>query len=640
MKRIFLSLSLAALSFSSLRAQTIVALTSDGKLLEMTSTTPGTVSTPVSITGIASGQMIAGIDYRPNTGQLYALGYNAAATTNNSQLYTVNKTTGVATAIGAVMTLDLGSGSIGVDFNPTVDRIRVVGANRKNYRLHPVTGAIAATDVDLAYAAGDANEGQIPEIGACAYTNSYIGSEATTLYDCDQKINVLATQIPPNNGTLNTIGSLGISISTSNPSIGMDIYFDPAAKTNIAYLNANTTGGTGDNLYTINLATGATTLVGAIGNGMMDIKEIAVEIDRNIPATYTGQLVYGLTKNNSNLIKFSTGNPELIRELLPITGLTAGQTIVGMDVRPLDLGLYALGYDAMTRAYQLYSINTATGAATAINSTPGTIHLGMGEKISFDFNPTVDRIRVVSTNDSNYRLNPITGAIGATDTSLAFNTSDANAGENPFVSSLAYTNSYRGTTSTSLFGIDDSLNIFCSIAPPNQGTVNTLASNVVAFNLADLTNDLDFFYDSTSSSNMGYLSANTGSSMNDDLYMVTTAGVATRINSIGMGVQVSDIAVQLTFTNSMALSVNEIAKQQLASVYPNPASTTLNVSFTEVMEMGGNLVVTDVAGRIVISKQVAKGSNGTMVNIAGLTNGLYLINLNGGKTGAVKFIKN
>lgn len=637
MKKILLLISFAATIYNGATAQTLVGLTTDGKIFEMAQAAmPGTASTPITITGVALGQTIVGIDYRPNTGELYALGYNELLPTANAQLYTINKSTGVATAVGAVISLTLGTGSIGFDFNPTVDRIRVVGQNRKNYRLHPTTGAIAATDTDLAYAGTDVNNGATAQIGACAYTNSYIGSEVTTLYDYDQNLNILATQIPPNNGTLNTIGSSGISVNSASASIGMDIYFDPATKMNIAYLNANTGTGTNDNLYTINLSTGATTMVGQIGGGIV-VKDIAAVIDRTVPSTYTGQLVYGLTKNNRNLIKFSTDNPELIRELLPITGLTAGQVIVGMDIRPLDLGLYALGYNEMTRAYQLYSINTTTGAATAINTTPLTINLGMGQKIGFDFNPTVDRIRVVSTNDSNYRLNPITGALAATDTILTYNVTDGNTGKNPYVSTVAYTNSYKGTTSTTLFGIDDSLGVFTNVVPPNQGYLNTLGTNVVVFNLADLTNDMDFYYDSATSANIGYMAANIGASLNDNFYTITTAGVATLVKPIGMGVQVSDIAVQLTYTNTPA-GIANIGKQAAFGIYPNPAGAELHVAFYTATE-AGTLIVTDVTGRVVKTQAVTAGSNNATVNVADLTNGVYNIGMADNTTKAVKFVK-
>lgn len=637
MKKILLLISFAATIYNGATTQTLVGLTTDGKIFEMAQAAmPGTASTPITITGVALGQTIVGIDYRPNTGELYALGYNELLPTANAQLYTINKSTGAATAVGAVISLTLGTGSIGFDFNPTVDRIRVVGQNRKNYRLHPTTGAIAATDTDLAYAGTDVNNGATAQIGACAYTNSYIGSEVTTLYDYDQNLNILATQIPPNNGTLNTVGSSGISVNSASASIGMDIYFDPATKMNIAYLNANTGTGTNDNLYTINLSTGATTMVGQIGGGIV-VKDIAAVIDRTVPSTYTGQLVYGLTKNNRNLIKFSTDNPELIRELLPITGLTAGQVIVGMDIRPLDLGLYALGYNEMTRAYQLYSINTTTGAATAINTTPLTINLGKGQKIGFDFNPTVDRIRVVSTNDSNYRLNPITGALAATDTILTYNVTDGNTGKNPYVSTVAYTNSYKGTTSTTLFGIDDSLGVFTNVVPPNQGYLNTLGTNVVVFNLADLTNDMDFYYDSATSANIGYMAANIGASLNDNFYTITTAGVATLVKPIGLGVQVADIAVQLTYTNTPA-GIANVGRKAAFGIYPNPATAELHVAFYTATATT-TLVITDVTGRVVKTQAVTAGSNNATVNVADLTNGVYTIGMADNTTKAVKFVK-
>lgn len=538
---------LLMLNVFSANAQQLVALTSSNELIQIASAElPGTTSAPVPITGIASGQTIVGIDYRPNTGELYALGYNSTMTTSNSQLYILNANTGMATMIGSVSSLNLGSGGIAFDFNPTVDRIRIIGENGQNYRLHPITGAVVATDGNLAYAAIDVNFSTVPAVAACAYTNSYIGSEVTTLFDYDKNLNILASQIPPNAGTLNTIGSSGIN-ATGGSNIGMDIYFHPITKKNIAYVNATVAGM--NNLYSLNTATGMVSLIGSIGNGLTNIREIAVKIDRTVPATYPGQLVYGLTRVNRNLISFTTNNPELIRTITPITGVTAGQVIVGMDIRPLDRNLYILGYHDTSSTFQLYSLNKTTGVATAIGS-PGTINLGIGQRIGFDFNPTVDRIRVVSTNDNSFRLHPATGALVGTDVSLAYAGTDINAGKNPYISTVAYINSFPGATSTTLFSIDDSNAAFCNIVPPNAGVVNTLSS-LPTFNLTDLTNDFDFFYDSTTLQNRGYLAANLTGSMNDQLYGITSSGGTTLIDTIGLGVQLYDIAVQLTYTGSL-----------------------------------------------------------------------------------------
>lgn len=615
-------------------AQTIMALSTTGTLMQIADASmPSMVGSSLSITGITTGQSLVGIDYRPNTGELYGLGYNSLLPIANAQLYVINATTGVATPKGSAISLALGSMGIGFDFNPSVDRIRVVAENGSNYRLHPTTGALVATDGTLAFASTDPNASVSPAIAACAYTNSYIGSEATTLYDFDRTLNVLASQIPPNTGTLNTIGSSSIVSSGSN--MGMDIYFDPISKMNMAYLNAKV--GSNNNLYRLNTATGAATLVGTIGAGMTDIKDIAVKIDRIVPIVYPGRLLYGLTKVNRNLVKFSSDNPELIRELLPITGLTAGQIIVGMDVRPLDLNLYALGYHDTSRTYQLYSINTTTGAAMAVGS-PGKINLGMGEKIGFDFNPTVDRIRVVSSNDSNFRLNPITGAIAATDTSLSYNASDINAGKNPFVSSVAYTNSYKGTSSTAMFGLDDSLNAFIQVTPPNQGFINTLASSVLSFNLADLSNDIDFYYDSTSAMNIGYLAANTAMSVNDVLYTVSTTGTVMMADTIGLGVQLYDIAAQLNYTGSTT-NIKELGNQGSFKLYPNPANDVLHIELSNAPTQNTVLSISDIFGKKLQTIELAANVSTATIDVAGFSAGLYLINIEGDAT-SLKFVKN
>jgi hypothetical protein len=65
-----------------------------------------------------------------------------------------------------------------VDFNPTVDRIRLVTDSGQNLRLHPELGTVVATD-------GVINGGANAKIGAIAYTNSMAGASTTVLYDID-----------------------------------------------------------------------------------------------------------------------------------------------------------------------------------------------------------------------------------------------------------------------------------------------------------------------------------------------------------------------------------------------------------------------------------------------------------------------
>jgi len=206
----------------------------------------------VAITGLASGEQILGLDVRPANRQVYAF-------TTASRIYTLNPATGALTAVGTMsFTPGISGGQFGWDFNPTVDRIRLASDARQNLRLNPDTGAIAAVDGQLAYAAGDSGAAATPRIVGSAYTNNVAGATTTQLFAIDSGRDVLALQNPPNDGTLVTIGALGVDTADR-------VGFDISSVDGVAYASLEV-GGT-SSLYTINLGTGATTLVGRIGGG-------------------------------------------------------------------------------------------------------------------------------------------------------------------------------------------------------------------------------------------------------------------------------------------------------------------------------------------------------------------------------------
>ncbi|HEX8659578.1 MAG TPA: DUF4394 domain-containing protein, partial [Hymenobacter sp.] len=420
-----LSLAVLLISAGALpaAAQTGYALMSGSSVYHLSTfqaAAPGTFTATATITGLTAGQELVGIDMRPATGQLFALGY--ASVSKQAQLYTLNPATGALTAVGGAQTLDLGSNSskIGFDFNPTVDRIRLTATNRANIRLNPANGALVMADSPLTYATTDANAGQTPRVSASAYTNSYVGSPATTLYNIDEATSRLVTQVPPNNGTLNTVGPLGTSVSSEFQTSDLDIYFNPNTGQNVAYLTvsgfalSNFTFSSA--LYTVNLTTGATTALGALGNNTGEgVADIAFARGGTASAGVTGQLAYALA--GPNLITFDTALPGTVRTTVGISGVEATQTLIGLDVRPLTNSLYALGYNAAAATgvanTQIYSVNAVSGVATAVGPAV-RLELGSGS-VGFDFNPVADRIRVVADNRNNYRLNPITGALVATD---------------------------------------------------------------------------------------------------------------------------------------------------------------------------------------------------------------------------------
>jgi hypothetical protein len=240
-------------------ALAVYGLTTANSLVLFDSAAPGTVNSSVNISGLNTGASLRGIDFRPVDGQLYGV-------SSDNRIYTINTTSGVASVIGAAGAFSLSGTSFGFDFNPTVDRIRVTSDADQNLRLNPITGGLAATDGNLAYVG--TNVGANPNIVGSAYTNSFLGATTTTLFDIDSALDVLVTQAPPNAGTLNTVGALGFNTSDQ---VGFDIFFFG----NQAFASL-TTPGAGSSLFSINLATGAASNIGAIGNSLV-ISDIAIQ---------------------------------------------------------------------------------------------------------------------------------------------------------------------------------------------------------------------------------------------------------------------------------------------------------------------------------------------------------------------------
>ena len=601
-------------------------------------TAPGTFTATAAITGLADGQVLVGIDSRPATGQLFALGYNAGATTSNAQLYTLS-TAGVLTPVGSTLTLLLGTnaGRIGFDFNPTVDRIRVTGSNGGNYRLNPNNGVLAATDGSLAYATTDSNAGQTPSVGSSAYTNSYIGSSATTLYNIDEAASRLVRQDPPNAGTLNTVGSL--SVLTNSPFQGsdFDIYFDPATGQNSAYLTVATapplTSTFSNQLYTLNLNTGATTAVGQLGTGNAVVfADIALAITRPTLASITGQLAYALA--GTNLLTFDTALPGTIRTATGISGVDAAYTLVGLDVRPINNALYALGYNSAAASgvnnSQLYSLDATTGAATTVGAA-FRLELGTGS-VGFDFNPTVDRIRVVGANRNNYRLNPNSTAasvLAATDGAVSYTSGTPNIG------AVAYTNSFRGanaTSGTALYNYDltlNQLNIQSTANPPADGQLTAVGTSGLTVNSTTPYVDLDI-YSTGVGTNTAYLVANPGSALGTTLYTVNlTTGAATSVGAIGNGyVAARNIAVAAATGVTTGTRPAELATA--LTLYPNPLASAASLSFGLPRAARVELTVTDALGRTVAyvdAGQLPAGSQTVRWQRQGQAAGLYFFRL-------------
>ncbi len=242
----------------SSKAETVYVLTSNDQIITFDSASPGTILSARSITGLQIGESLQGLDARPVNGLLYSLG-------SSSRLYTVDPSTGAATQVGSGQFSTLLNGtSFGLDFNPTVDRIRVSSDLDQNLRLNP-NNADVTVDGTFAYNGGDLFAANNPNINAVAYDNNVVGAVTTTLYAIDSLLNTLTVVTSPNSGTLSTIGSLGIDAARFNG-------FDISGVTGLGYaVSPAASSDPAANLYTIDLNSGLATLVGRIGDLDQDI---------------------------------------------------------------------------------------------------------------------------------------------------------------------------------------------------------------------------------------------------------------------------------------------------------------------------------------------------------------------------------
>lgn len=207
--------------------------------------------------GLLPGERVVALDVRPATRQLIAL-------TDMSRLYVVQPSKATATLIGpGGFSPVLRGGSFGFDFNPVVDRIRVVSGGAQNLRLNPDSGTVDFTDSPLRYKDGDSGAGGPVAAVASAYTNNVAGATSTTLYDIDSTRDVLAIQEPPNDGVLSTVGPLGVDLVDS-------VGFDISARDGRAYMVARRSaaprraGAPDPRLYEINLSNGAARQIGVL----------------------------------------------------------------------------------------------------------------------------------------------------------------------------------------------------------------------------------------------------------------------------------------------------------------------------------------------------------------------------------------
>jgi hypothetical protein len=261
---------LLAASITPAGAVPIIGVVGGSTLVQFDSAAPNTVQRSLAVTGLG-GERLRGIDTRPSNGVLYGI-------TSGGSIVTIDRNTGAATTLTTMPVGTAGLSGIGFGFNPVPDLIRIESGTL-NLRASPVTGNLVANQPDGALRfnpgnpgagiAPDVNAGVTPNVSAVAYTNQVEGTVTlTTLYVIDSQTGSLAIQRPPNDGILNTVGSLALNFSLDAAGNNS---FDIDGLSGIAYavLTPNDAPGV---FATIDLATGRATVIGElIVNEVVDI---------------------------------------------------------------------------------------------------------------------------------------------------------------------------------------------------------------------------------------------------------------------------------------------------------------------------------------------------------------------------------
>ena len=261
-------------------------------------------------------------------------------------------------------------------------------------------------------------------------------------------------------------------------------------------------------------------------------EELKKDKDKDPPSTSDTGDVFVLTASNK-LLSFDRATPATIRTTATVTGLQSGENLVGIDYRPADGLLYGVGSTG-----RIYTLNGVSGVATlkstlaadaADTSEPFTALAGT--EFGVDFNPVADRLRIVGNTGQSLRVNVDTGA---TTTDGAINGGAANTA----VTAAAYTNSFAGTASTTLFVIDAANGTLYTQNPPNNGALTApVALGVSAAGVGG--------FDIDARTNTGYAVMTVGGARN--LYTINlgaTANAATLVAAVGVNEDVRGVAVR------------------------------------------------------------------------------------------------
>ncbi|MES2909081.1 MAG: DUF4394 domain-containing protein [Pseudomonadota bacterium] len=472
-------------------------------------------ATGASIPGaLDATEVVLDIDYRNSEGALYAL----TKTGTTGRIIRIDPTSGALARIstlvsdGTTSNMSLSATGYTIDFNPVVDRLRIIGTDGSNWRTDVSTGdTLVDTATSLTNLSGAGYEETFSALG-----------RGTRLFTLDAATDNLYLQTPPNDGTQTAAKSLLGSTDVASID-GYDI--NPANNAGLAML---TVAGV-QRIYTINpaasIGSNAASLVGRppVLTGPLKYKALTF-------ITRANPTVLALTSNNSYR-SFNANTPDQVSDPVTITGLTATEKVIGIDFSQSARKLYALTDTSNVYAIDL-SLPVTSGATPAggAAASVSTLKTPLTTDITYttDFNPFVgtapnpNQLRLIGSNNEN-------SAVTVEDGTVVSN-GPVSGTPTPLVKAAAYVNNFRGTTATSLLVIDQassSLNVQNISSEP--GKLTRLAALGI---MLDPGSPVGFDISGRNNENQ-LLMARTASAGAFTLYRVNSAATSTPLTVIG-----------------------------------------------------------------------------------------------------------
>lgn len=248
----------------------VIGLTDDGRLVSFRSDKPGRSQEIGFVTGLVGNDVaLVGIDFRVADGKLYGV-------SNGGGVYTIDRRSGVASFVNS-LTVALTGAFFGVDFNPALDRLRIVSDAGQNLSHNVNAGGTTAAQTML-NTTGPTCPPALPPptvlgVSGAAYTSNdnepANPTTNTTLFDINTMSDQVVIQSPPGLGILVATGSLGVD---AGPRVGFDIYSSLVGGVSVqnrAFASLVVGGVYG--FYQINPLTGAAKRVGKFSERVVDI---------------------------------------------------------------------------------------------------------------------------------------------------------------------------------------------------------------------------------------------------------------------------------------------------------------------------------------------------------------------------------